>query len=246
MLVSSFVERDRKQLEGQDRKKLEDSLPKNIGYKANMTRERLDTEYAEAAAALESARSSLTDIRIKLSAYRATEDSSLELKRRIDELLAERKEAVFRYEVLSRAYDATDAAYKNMRRNFAPKIRERASENLKKLSGGRYSQLFMSEDFGISIDVLGSERELGSFSAGATDNAYLALRLALVENIFDEGMPVFMDETLSNLDDERASLALSLLDEYVTAGGQCLLLTCHQREADLAAAKGISLQRIKM
>ncbi len=246
MLVSSFVERDRKQLEGQDRKKLEASLPKNIGYKANISGASLETEYAEASSALEDLRNRLTETKIKLSGYRATEDNSLDIKRGIDDLCAKRAEAVYRYQVLTKALEATDAAYSNMRRNFAPKIRENASDKLEKISGGKYSRLFMSEDFGISIDVLGSERELGNFSTGACDAAYLALRLALTENIFSEPMPVFLDESLSNLDDRRAACALALLGEYVKNGGQCILLTCHPREAEIARSLSLDTREINL
>ena len=242
--VSSFVERDKKQLEGQDKEKLLASLPENVSFRADIDRASIEKEYARAEAEQNELKSRLTEVRIKLSAYTATPDMSIDLKEKLEGLYARYAEAKRRYNVLTLAMEATDTAYTNMRRDFAPKIRKSASENLAKISDGKYTKIFMNEDFGMSIDVFGSEREVGNFSTGASDAAYLALRLALVENIFDESMPMFLDETLSSLDDTRATAALLLLDEYVKNGGQCLLFSCHERDANFAESLGIEFKKI--
>ena len=71
-------------------------------------------------------------------------------------------------------------------------------------------------------------------SAGTRDSAYLSLRLALLEVIFENETPFLaVDEALAQLDDRRASAALRLLASYCENGGQCILFTCHSREEKL-------------
>ena len=71
-------------------------------------------------------------------------------------------------------------------------------------------------------------------SAGTQDVAYLALRLSLLDVIFDGEKPFLaLDEALAQLDDKRASAALSILASFCKSGGQCILFTCHSREEKL-------------
>ena len=48
--------------------------------------------------------------------------------------------------------------------------------------------------------------------------------------------PILLDESLVQLDDDRASAMLDLLQSRCAEGGQCLLFTCQPREARLCDA----------
>lgn len=94
----------------------------------------------------------------------------------------------------------------------------------------------------LSIEADDATRPVELLSAGTNDAAYLALRLALLELLFPgERPPVLLDESLAQLDNDRTSALLSLLHANCAGGGQCLIFTCHPREAGLVEAEHILL-----
>ena len=71
------------------------------------------------------------------------------------------------------------------------------------------------------------------------DQLYLAVRLAVCELALpaEDPAPLVLDDTLANFDDQRAALALELL-QALSRDRQILLFTCHSREKALLAARG--------
>ena len=65
-------------------------------------------------------------------------------------------------------------------------------------------------------------------SRGTLEQLYLALRLGLMDHLDpeDQTLPMFLDETLVNWDDERLSSGLEVLST-VAERRQVLLFTCH-------------------
>jgi len=74
---------------------------------------------------------------------------------------------------------------------------------------------------------------VGTMSTGTADAVYIALRMSLIGNIFEGAVPLFMDESLSSLDDTRAEGVLRMIEQFIGGGSQCLLFTCHSRERAL-------------
>ena len=77
--------------------------------------------------------------------------------------------------------------------------------------------------------------EVSGMSDGTCDQLYFALRVASLEHYFDahEHMPFIVDDVLLSFDDERASSALSVLNE-MSAKTQVVFYTHHQHLLDLA------------
>ena len=70
-------------------------------------------------------------------------------------------------------------------------------------------------------------------SRGATDQLYLAVRLAICETVLpdNEPAPLVLDDALANFDDARCIAALKWLRKEAEHR-QILLFTCHSREAE--------------
>ena len=70
-------------------------------------------------------------------------------------------------------------------------------------------------------------------TAGAADQLYLAVRLAICDLILppEHAVPIVLDDALSSFDDARCASALSYLRKEAEKR-QILLFTCHSREAD--------------
>ncbi len=66
-------------------------------------------------------------------------------------------------------------------------------------------------------------------SAGAIDQVYLAMRLAIADSLSAGGAaaPVVLDDPLVNCDDQRAETAVRWLAESVASKRQVILLSCH-------------------
>lgn len=143
------------------------------------------------------------------------------------ELLAARR----RYQAIALAIEALGKASEDIRRGVAPRLRGKASEIFRELTGGAYEELYLDRDLSVSLDAGGRQRPLTAFSAGCQDAAYLSLRLALLESISEEPLPLLFDEALARLDDIRAGALVGYLQKFCRQGGQCLLFTCHTREA---------------
>ena len=117
-----------------------------------------------------------------------------------------------------------------MRRSFAPALKDRASEILAKLTNGKYKNLSIDKTYEVEVksDKTGGYRSRYYLSRGTCAQSYLALRLALCEMLSeDESVPLLLDDVLADYDDERACLASEFLEEYAKAGRQILFFTCH-------------------
>ena len=83
-------------------------------------------------------------------------------------------------------------------------------------------------------------------SSGTMDQIYLALRLAAAKLIQDgkQEMPLIFDDSFVLYDDERLRTALKWL--AASCKGQVLLITCHQREAQMLTANQMEYHYIEL
>ena len=202
--------------------------------------------YDAANADYQRAEARLSDLRVQIAKEGFDADARADAVSILEAAKAERDKYRDALEVLTLAYDAVDLAYDNMRRNFAPKIREGAGAYISEISGARYKSVILSEDMEISVDDSGEAVPVGTLSTGTADAVYMALRMSLIANIFDGNVPMFMDESLSALDDTRAEGVLRMIERFVGGGSQCLLFTCHSREKTLCDKLGINNNLINL
>ena len=100
------------------------------------------------------------------------------------------------------------------------------------MTGGRYHRVIMGDDFSLQA---GAEAEDVLRSAlwrsdGTMDQLYLALRLAVAEELTPKA-PLVLDDVLVRFDDKRMAAAVKLLRE-MAKDKQILLFTCQGREAE--------------
>lgn len=149
-----------------------------------------------------------------------------------------------RLSAIKMASEALSEANEALRASVVPALAEKASEIFAKLTGGTWKSLHVTDNFAISVETPQGDVPLSHFSAGCRDAAHFALRLALADRITSEPLPLLLDEVTARLDDTRTAQLLLLLCKLCQGGGQCLLFTCHTREAALLG--GESYTRIKL
>ncbi len=138
---------------------------------------------------------------------------------------------------LEDTYNALDIAQKTLtlaanelQRRFAPKLAKLAQAFFDQLTGGRYTRLILGQDLSVSAGTQDEDTLRSGLwrSDGTLDQLYLALRLAVAQELTPEA-PLVLDDALVRFDDKRMALALDILQETAEEK-QVLLFTCQGRE----------------
>ena len=157
-------------------------------------------------------------------------DEMLRQLKRINERIVKLEDT---YAALLIAQETLTAARAELQRRFAPRITQRAQKLLSRMTGGRYHSLTMSEDFSLQAGA-GEEDTVHDAmwrSDGTVDQLYLALRLAVAEELPPEA-PLILDDALVRFDDKRMKAAVGILKE-MAKDKQVICFTCQGREADV-------------
>lgn len=149
-----------------------------------------------------------------------------QVKNRIDQL----EDTYFALEL---AQKALSAATGELQRRFAPRISKRAQELFSALTGGRYERIMLTEDLTLDAAATneGTLRSSQWRSDGTVDQLYLALRLAVAEELTPDA-PLVLDDAMVRFDDTRLAIALDILKEFAQ-NKQVILFTCQSREKRL-------------
>ena len=157
-------------------------------------------------------------------------DEMLRQLKRINERIVKLEDT---YAALLIAQETLTAARAELQRRFAPRITQRAQKLLSRMTGGRYHSLTMSEDFSLQAGA-GEEDTVHDTmwrSDGTVDQLYLALRLAVAEELNPEA-PLILDDALVRFDYKRMKAAVGILKE-MAKDKQVICFTCQGREADV-------------
>ncbi len=178
----------------------------------------------------------------KLIALEATLEDPVKLAAEVESLERRIAQLTARHDAIRLASEALTEAAESLRRGVIPRLRARAGELLSAITDGRYAGIGLGRGMTMSVEADEGTHAVELLSSGTTDAAYLALRLALLELLYpNEQPPILLDESMAQLDDDRARALLTLLKSRCDAGTQCLAFTCHTREAELIDANRILL-----
>ncbi len=137
------------------------------------------------------------------------------------------------YNALVRAQEILLQANQELQRRFAPRISQRAQELFARLTDGRYQRITLGQDMSLEAATQ-TETTLRNTlwrSDGTVDQLYLALRLAVAEELTPDA-PLVLDDALVRFDDVRLKAALEILQE-ASAAKQVILFTCQSREQEI-------------
>ena len=137
------------------------------------------------------------------------------------------------YAALTIAQDTLAQARAELQRRFAPRITKRAQTLLSTMTGNRYRNLTMGEDFSLQAGAVQEDvlRDAIWRSDGTVDQLYLALRLAVAEELTPNA-PLVLDDALVRFDDQRMAAALDILREMAKTK-QVICFTCQSRESEV-------------
>lgn len=148
-------------------------------------------------------------------------------------------------ESLRIAYDSLEEVSNNLRKNFNPRLNQRASEIFCNITQNKYEDIRVQKDYTILINNNGFYISHDKFSNGTIDQAYFALRIAISELIFqnNRNIPLLLDDVFMQYDDMRLESLLKFLQKYSKSSKrQIILFTCHHRITEFIS--GENNQRI--
>jgi uncharacterized protein YhaN len=144
------------------------------------------------------------------------------------------------------ALDTMTELSTTIRSSFGLYLNKTASEMIGEITGGVYNSMSVDENLNLFMNTPTKLVPVSQVSSGTMDQVYLALRLAaakLIQSGHDQ-MPLVFDDSFVLYDDERLRTALKWLAHAY--GGQILIFTCHQREAQMLTANQVAYHLIEI
>ena len=139
-----------------------------------------------------------------------------------------RQELYERYRAITLAKAAlSDCAY-DLKQNFAPALNEKSGKLIARLTGDRYFEARVTDDYQMKLRSRDSSEIIPAdyVSAGTYDLIYFALRLSVLHTLYETIPLLCMDDTFLQLDTSRQETAFScLLSEEAE---QILYFSCHE------------------
>ena len=180
----------------------------------------------------------------KLELKKENIEPQLEKLSNIEEELFSQKE---QYENLQKlnlsinlAKEMLEKAYEKMKNNISPIFTKKLSENIGRITDGKYNNVYFNDEQGLTVELeSGNYVSVDRLSIGTIDQLYLSLRLAILDEISNEKVPIILDESFAYYDDERLkNILVFLANEYIDR--QIILFTCSDREKEILESNEIN------
>lgn len=164
------------------------------------------------------------------------------MKEELETLEENKKELQETEKAIQLVKEILTTSYQEMKNNVTPKFTENLSKNIEKISKGKYQKVKINEQEGLIVEVEnGNYMPVSRLSIGTIDQLYLSLRLAVLEEVTNEPMPIILDETFAYYDDQRLENFLQYIEEELK-DHQIIILTCSNREKQILEKLGIAYQ----
>ncbi len=152
------------------------------------------------------------------------EDELLEIRREFDKMSEELKISQENYQAIVIAKDLILKSNDNLTLKYKEKISNNFVENLKLAFDN--CEAVLSNNFDVKISEAGEFREIHSFSSGQKTAIELALRLSIIDSIFENEKPfIILDDSFNNLDDDAFKSITQKLRE-ISQNIQIIYFTC--------------------
>ena len=149
-------------------------------------------------------------------------------------------------ESIELAKNLFEKAYEKMKNDISPEFTNKLSTIISKITNNKYNRLIFNDEQGLIVELdNGNYIPAERLSIGTIDQLYLSLRLAMLDEITKENMPIILDETFAYFDDERLKNILLFLDkEYYNK--QIIIFTCTKRERTILEQNLINFKFIEL
>ena len=121
-------------------------------------------------------------------------------------------------------------SYEKMQNSVSPMLTAELSRNISEITNGKYSNVSFNDEQGMIVEVEnGNYISAERLSSGTIDQLYLSLRLAILDSMAEEKIPIILDEAFSHFDDKRLENILQYINNKF-GDRQLIIFTCNMRE----------------
>ena len=177
-------------------------------------------------------------------------EPKLENLSKIEEQLVDKKEEMVNLKKLEAsmnlAKEILNQSYEKMKNTVTPKFTQRLSETIAEITNNKYTNVRFNDDTGLVVELEnGNYIQASRLSIGTIDQLYLSLRLAMVEELSEEKMPIILDEAFAYYDKERLKNILNYVAKRFQQY-QIIIFTCTNREKEILKELGITYHLIEI
>ena len=119
-------------------------------------------------------------------------------------------------------------AAEEMVHSFGERLNAQASRILCEITDGRYSRLLIDESLDMAVLHEGRRIPVERLSRGTLEQVYFSLRMAALQILYEEEIPVILDDAFVFYDEKRLKSVLKWLSGQPR---QVIIFSCQQREA---------------
>lgn len=169
-----------------------------------------------------------------------------EIEGEISELKGSMEDLNFEREALELSKSTLLRVMLENKEDNLPKIIEKTSLYFREITEDKYEYVMIDDDLKLSV----KSRDLGitidekNLSTGTIGQLYLSFRLALIEIISEEKIPLIMDDALLTFDDRRARTTMKLLRK-ISEDRQVLYFTSSTRDLKVADEMKLNILRLE-
>ncbi|MBR0350387.1 MAG: hypothetical protein IJH76_00935, partial [Clostridia bacterium] len=144
------------------------------------------------------------------------------------------------------ANQSLEDAYEKIKENITPKLTNNLSQIISVITSNKYNKIKFNEENGIMVELRnGDYMQIDNLSIGTIEQLYLSLRISMIDELSEEKLPLFLDETFAYYDDERLqNVLIFLVKEAIKR--QIFIFTCSKREIEMLNKLNISFNLINM
>ena len=117
-----------------------------------------------------------------------------------------------------------------MSKDFGTVLNEKASKILAKVTDGKYTRLLIEDSLKLILLSEGRRIPAERVSRGTVEQVYFALRMAALEILYGEEVPVIWMMRLDVMTKKRLKYTLKWLSEQ---SRQVIILSCQKRELEI-------------
>lgn len=144
------------------------------------------------------------------------------------------------------AKEVLNQCYEKMKNTVTPKFTEELSRTIAEITDAKYTNVRLNDDTGLVVELEnGNYIPASRLSIGTIDQLYLSLRLAMVENLSEEKMPIILDESFAYYDTERLKNILQYIAKRFS-NYQVVIFTCTNREKEILKELNLAFNWIEM
>ena len=173
-------------------------------------------------------------------------EEKINLEEQLENIKNEEQEILKIGQAIELAKNILEKSYEKMKNNITPKFTENLLKNTQGVIGEKYNNIIFNEDEGIIVETEnGNYVNANCLSVGTIDQLYLALRLAIADEVAKEKLPIILDEAFAYYDEERLENILSYLNENFKEN-QIIIFTCSNREKEIMSKLNLDFNYIEL